>query len=132
MVDFKKSNVSISVDLKSGLVKFDSLNTNSAFGNHSKLGRNELLLLIALFENIDVPLSRVELIERCWGKKFVTDNTLSVSVSKLRKLLSIIDCHEDLKTINCFGYMLTSKIGSYQKVINVKIHKLVISSYVSI
>ncbi|MFB2776776.1 winged helix-turn-helix domain-containing protein [Shewanella xiamenensis] len=127
MVDFKESNVLILVDMKSGLVKFELSNPNLVFDKPYRLGRNELLLLIALFESLDVPLSRVELIKRCWVKKFVTDNTLSVSVSKLRKLLSIINCHDDLKTINCYGYMLAPEVANYQKVTTDKLEMLVIS-----
>ncbi|KPN75519.1 MULTISPECIES: winged helix-turn-helix domain-containing protein [Shewanella] len=127
MVDFKESNVLILVDMKSGLVKFELSNSNLVFDRSCRLGRNELLLLIALFESLDVPLSRVELIKMCWENKFVTDNTLSVSVSKLRKLLSIIDCHDDLKTINCYGYMLAPEVANYQKVTTDKVDLLVIS-----
>jgi len=127
MVDFKESNVLILVDMKSGLVKFELSNSNLVFDRPYRLGRNELLLLIALFESLDVPLSRIELIKRCWEKKFVTDNTLSVSVSKLRKLLSIINCHDDLKTINCYGYMLAPEVANYQKVTTDKVEMLVIS-----
>lgn len=127
MVNFKESNVLILVDMKSGLVKFELSNSNLVFDRPYRLGRNELLLLIALFESLDVPLSRIELIKRCWEKKFVTDNTLSVSVSKLRKLLSIINCHDDLKTINCYGYMLAPEVANYQKVTTDKVEMLVIS-----
>lgn len=115
MVDFDKRNISIFVDLKSGLVKFDSSIANLTSKKFHKLGRYDLCLLITLFESIDVPLSRVDLIDMCWGNKFVTDNTLSVSVLKLRGLLSTIGCHGDLRTINCYGYMLTPETGSYQK-----------------
>lgn len=127
MVDFKEGNVLILVDMKSGLVKFELSNSNLVFDRPCRLGRNELLLLIALFESLDIPLSRIELIKMCWEKKFVTDNTLSVSVSKLRKLLSIIDCHDDLKTINCYGYMLAPEVANYQKVTTDKVDLLVIS-----
>lgn len=129
MAYFNKMNVSIFVDLKSGLVKFDSSVANSVSSKVYRIGRNELYLLVILFESIDIPLARVELIDKCWGNKFVTDNTLSVSVSKLRKLLSSIGCHDDLKTINCYGYMLTPEVGNYQIVTNEKVQQLVISRF---
>lgn len=115
----EKAN-SLVIDLDSGLVTEHLANRTQSLSNHL-LGRNELKLLRFLFTNKCRPISRDELMTQIWKGRFVGDNTLSVTVSKVRRLLERVDCSDDIKTISCYGYMFDPANGKYKNVAGRKV-----------
>lgn len=117
--DNKKIN-SLMIDLDSGLVTEYLTSQSQSPANHL-MGRNELKLIRFLFTNKGRPISRDELMSQIWKGRFVGDNTLSVTVSKVRRLLERVDCSEDIKTISCYGYMFDPAHGKYKNVAGRKV-----------
>lgn len=76
--------------------------------NHGKeiqLSRGEYRLLCLLLENKGKTISRERLLEQIWDKneKYVHDNTLTVTMKRLREKL---DKPSWIKTIRSFGYRI--------------------------
>lgn len=69
------------------------------------LSQLEYGLFLALMENIGRTLPRAQLLERIWDSSgnYVNDNTLTVTVKRLREKLGNPPC---LKTIRSFGYRM--------------------------
>jgi len=73
------------------------------------LREKEAAILKLLLEKMKTPVKREDIIERVWkGLPFSLDNTLDVSVSRLKKALSSFP-HIRIKSIYGVGYMLTDK-----------------------
>lgn len=77
------------------------------------LGRKEIALFNLLFENKGVPLSRDKIMDNVWDGSIVGDNTLSVTVSKLRKALRRVDRSGDIVTLGRFGYVLNLPMDKF-------------------
>lgn len=75
-----------------------------------RLGAMEYELLRILLENKNRTVTRGMLLEHVWdvGGNFVNDNTLTVTVKRLREKLGQPSC---LKTIRSFGYRMEEKNG---------------------
>lgn len=69
------------------------------------LSQPEYQLLLALMENKGKTVTRTQLLELVWDSNgnYVNDNTLTVTVKRLREKLQHPDC---LKTIRSFGYRM--------------------------
>lgn len=76
------------------------------------LNKNEFKLLKKLMENHDTIVSREELIEEVWDDMtFIEDNTLTVNISKIKRILEKLSLKDVLKNKRGIGYILdTSNI----------------------
>lgn len=71
-----------------------------------ELTKNEIYILKALIENKNKIVSRDELIRRLWeDERFVSDNTLTVNVNRLRKKLEELGLGTFIETKVGQGYM---------------------------
>ena len=70
-----------------------------------ELTANEYKLLHILLTNKNQTLLRGQLLEKLWdeNEQFVSDNTLTVTMKRLREKLKYPDC---IKTIRGIGYLL--------------------------
>ncbi|MBC5638080.1 response regulator transcription factor [Ornithinibacillus sp. BX22] len=76
--------------------------------NHGEveLTKNEIYILKILLENMNQIVSRDELIRQLWDdERFVSDNTLTVNVNRLRKRLEEIAMGQYIETKVGQGYM---------------------------
>ena len=81
-------------------------NTVSNHNGTIELTKNELFILRSLVENKNKIVSRDELINRLWDdKRFVSDNTLTVNVNRLRKHLGQLGLGKYIETKVGQGYM---------------------------
>ncbi|MFC0298070.1 response regulator transcription factor [Geobacillus jurassicus] len=78
-----------------------------------ELTKNELLILKHLLTKKNQIVTRTELIKRLWqDERFVSDNTLTVNVNRLRKKLDELDLGRFIETKVGQGYMATEE-GSH-------------------
>jgi len=71
-----------------------------------ELTKNEMYILKVLIERKNRIVSRVELMQRLWDDdRFVSDNTLTVNVNRLRKKLEALDLADSIETKVGQGYM---------------------------
>lgn len=76
----------------------------------AELTKNEMLILAMLLERKNTIVSREELIESLWkNEQFVSDNTLTVNVNRLRKRLETIGLGAYIETKVGQGYMATEE-----------------------
>lgn len=89
---------SASVDFVKGTVKNDV--------GEIELTKNEMFILKILIEHNNQTVSREELINELWNdERFVSDNTLTVNVNRLRKSLENIGLGHYIETKVGQGYM---------------------------
>ncbi|WP_062200437.1 response regulator transcription factor [Massilibacterium senegalense] len=75
-----------------------------------ELTKNELLILKMLIEHTNKIVSREALMNRLWDdERFVSDNTLTVNVNRLRKKLDDIELGRYIVTKVGQGYMATEE-----------------------
>lgn len=75
--------------------------------NEVELTKNESYILSILAQNIDEVVSRNEIIESLWyDSRFISDNTLTVNVNRLRKKLEEIGLDNAIETKTGSGYVL--------------------------
>ncbi|HAM80529.1 response regulator [Ornithinibacillus bavariensis] len=71
-----------------------------------ELSKNEIYILKILLENSNQIVSREELMKELWNDdRFISDNTLTVNVNRLRKRLEEIDLGQFIETKVGLGYM---------------------------
>lgn len=76
-------------------------------GELLELTKNESYILSILSQNAGDTVSRTEIIESLWDdSKFISDNTLTVNVNRLRKKLESIGLTEAIQTKTGIGYIL--------------------------
>ncbi|WP_010096297.1 response regulator transcription factor [Ornithinibacillus scapharcae] len=89
---------SATVDYVKGTVKNDI--------GEIELTKNEMFILKILIEHNNQIVSREELISELWNdERFVSDNTLTVNVNRLRKSLEVINLGHFIETKIGQGYM---------------------------
>ena len=72
-----------------------------------ELTKNESYILSILSQSAGETVSRTEIIEALWDdSKFISDNTLTVNVNRLRKKLENIGLSEAIHTKTGIGYIL--------------------------
>lgn len=88
-----------------GIVLDESRQTVTCRGQAVQLGQLEYQLLRLLLHNKGCTMTRQQLLERLWdcNGRFVNDNTLTVTMKRLREKLGQPGC---LKTVRSFGYRL--------------------------
>ncbi|QQD85213.1 MULTISPECIES: response regulator transcription factor [Jeotgalicoccus] len=75
--------------------------------NEVELTKNESYILSILAQNIDEVISRNDIIESLWDdSRFISDNTLTVNVNRLRKKLEEIGLDDAIETKTGSGYVL--------------------------
>ena len=88
--------------------------TNSTvkyIGQEIELTKNELRILVCLFENEGKIVSRDVLMENMWNSSlFIDDNTLTVNINRLRKKLETIELGELIRTKRAMGYVLNDMV----------------------
>ena len=74
-------------------------------GEEVSLSRSEYQLLLYLLQNKGRTVTREKLLEHVWdvNGNFVTDNTLTVTMKRLREKLGQPEC---LKTVRSVGYRI--------------------------
>lgn len=91
-----------------------SKNTVTNDSGSIELTKNEIYILKILIEHKNKIVSREKLIEHLWDdERFVSDNTLTVNVNRLRKKLGEIGLSEFIETKVGQGYMATEE-ATYQ------------------
>lgn len=97
-------------DLQNGVVQYI---TSNGVTRRSRLGKKEKELLLFLIANQNKILSKDVILEEIWHDRLVCENTASVTLSNIRRLLKKAD--EDcacLTTISGTGYIFNpSKSG---------------------
>jgi OmpR family two-component system bacitracin resistance response regulator BceR len=79
----------------------------------AELTKNEMFILTYLVERKNKIVSRDELIASLWNnEQFVSDNTLTVNVNRLRKKLESIGLDPYIETKVGQGYMATEEAGA--------------------
>ncbi|WP_343346569.1 response regulator transcription factor [Terrisporobacter petrolearius] len=100
-------------DLKSEIIKFKDITLNIVDGNiyfkdeNTELTKNELRIMKILMENQEKIVSRDEIIEELWDTdEFISENTLTVNVNRLRKKLDSIGLNDFIETKKGQGYII--------------------------
>ncbi|UPA30972.1 response regulator transcription factor [Terrisporobacter glycolicus] len=100
-------------DLKSEIIKFKDITLNIVDGNiyfkdeNTELTKNELKIMKILMENQEKIVSRDEIIEELWDTdEFISENTLTVNVNRLRKKLDSIGLNDFIETKKGQGYII--------------------------
>ena len=100
-------------DLKSEIIKFKNITLNIVdgkiyFNNENvELTKNELKIMKILMENQEKIVSRDEIIEDLWDTdEFISENTLTVNVNRLRKKLDSIGLNNLIETKKGQGYII--------------------------
>lgn len=99
---FNKSK-GVFFDLHNGVVQYC---TNHGTMQRSRLGKKEKALLLFLIANQNKILSKEVILEQIWHDRIVCENTASVTLSNIRRLLKKAD--EDcacLTTVSGSGYI---------------------------
>lgn len=88
-------------------------NTVSNEHGVATLTKNEMYILKILIEHKNVIVSREDLITSLWDQAhFVSDNTLTVNVNRLRKKLEPLHLHESIETKVGQGYIALEEVSS--------------------
>ena len=78
-------------------------------GEKYELSKNEFRILQILFEHAGNTVTREEIMRRLWDDEcFVDDNTLTVNVNRLRKVLEGAGLQDFILTKKGVGYQLKS------------------------
>lgn len=100
-------------DLKSDIIKFKDITLNIVedkvyFKDENvDLTKNELKIMNILMNNQEKIVSREEIIEELWDTdEFISENTLTVNVNRLRKKLDSIGLNDFIETKKGQGYIL--------------------------
>ena len=104
---------SYSNDLKSDVIKFKDITLNIVEGKlyfkgeDIDLTKNELKIMNILMSNQEKIVSREEIIEELWDTdEFISENTLTVNVNRLRKKLNSIGLEDVIGTKKGQGYII--------------------------
>ena len=100
-------------DLKSDIIKFKDITLNIVEGKvyfkdkSVDLTKNELKIMNILMNNQEKIVSREGIIEELWDTdEFISENTLTVNVNRLRKKLDSIGLNDFIETKKGQGYIL--------------------------
>ena len=100
-------------DLKSDVIKFKDITLNIVEGKlyfkgeNVDLTKNELKIMNILMSNQEKIVSREEIIEELWDTdEFISENTLTVNVNRLRKKLKSIGLEDVIETKKGQGYII--------------------------
>lgn len=76
------------------------------------LSKKELQLLLYFLENPKQIISKEQILEAVWDidGKFVDDNTVPVTISRLKKKVGMDDTYEYIKNVRGIGYLWTTDV----------------------
>ncbi|MDD3363224.1 MAG: response regulator transcription factor [Hespellia sp.] len=75
-----------------------------------ELSKNEALVIRCLFEKAPDVVTREELLNQIWDEEcFVEENTLNVTISRIRKRMEQIESKIDIKAVRGVGYRMGVK-----------------------
>ena len=104
---------SYNMDLKTDIVKFEDVTLNLVESKiyykdtEVDLTKNELKIMKILMENQEHIVSRDDIIEELWDTdEFISENTLTVNINRLRKKLEGINLNDFILTKKGQGYMI--------------------------
>lgn len=82
-------------------------------GEELNLSKKEIQLLHYFLEHPGQIISKEQILEAVWGLdgQFVDDNTVPVTISRLKKRLSSNEEGEYIKNVRGFGYLWTTKVS---------------------
>ena len=99
--------------MKSDIIKFKDITLNIVESKlyfkdkKVELTKNELKIMKILMENQEKIVSRDEIIEELWDTdEFISENTLTVNVNRLRKKLDTIELEDFILTKKGQGYII--------------------------
>lgn len=88
-------------------------NTVTSQGKKVELSKNEMFILKLLVERKNQIVTREELIRQLWeDERFISDNTLTVNVNRLRKRLDPLGLGRFIETKVGQGYIATEEGGA--------------------
>ncbi len=100
-------------DIKGEIIKFKDVTLNLVEGKiyfkneNTELTKNELKIMKILMENQEKIVSKDEIIEELWDTdEFISENTLTVNVNRLRRKLDSIGLNDFIETKKGQGYIL--------------------------
>lgn len=100
-------------DLKSEIIKFKDVTLNLVEGKvyykdkSDELTKNELKIMKILMENQEKIVDRETIIEELWdSEEFISENTLTVNVNRLRKKIENIGLKDFIVTKKGQGYIV--------------------------
>lgn len=100
-------------EVKSDIIKFKDITLNIVESKlyfkdkKVELTKNELKIMKILMENQEKIVSRDEIIEELWDTdEFISENTLTVNVNRLRKKLDTIELEDFILTKKGQGYII--------------------------
>ncbi|MGL5345462.1 MAG: winged helix-turn-helix domain-containing protein [Plesiomonas sp.] len=105
-------NKCISFDLETGVVDYQMDNGNMM---RSRLGKKDRDVLNYLVRNVGRIISKEDILEAVWSHRIVCDNTVSVALSNVRKMLKKAD--EDcscLTNISGAGYIFDPRKSGFK------------------
>ncbi len=101
-----KENVADRIDCRDFCINLSRSNIEHN-GREYELTKNELKILVFLYENKGAIVSRDELMTQLWNNDmFIDDNTLTVNINRLRKKLEDIGLGQIIETKRGRGYMV--------------------------
>ncbi len=90
---------SVHFDLGKGTISRDEV--------QEELTKNEMRILLCLFQNKGQIVTREQLMNYLWNESvYIDDNTLTVNINRLRKKLMGFGCEELIETKRGMGYLL--------------------------
>src|SRR5699024_3174422 len=96
-----------------------------------ELTKNESFILSVLSQKMNEVVLRNEIIEALWDdSRFISDNTLTVNVNRLRKKLEVIGLHNAVETKTGSGYILKRWKMYFKENISVIILFLIMISFI--
>lgn len=101
-----QSTKSTEVEFFEGNFQLNSLTNTLKLNGHSvRLTPTETIILKLFFTSSNKILSRKEIIKQLWdNEEFISENTLDVNISRLRRKLSQIDQDNHIITVHGKGY----------------------------
>ena len=100
-------------DLKSEIIKFKDVTLNLVEvkiyykDKHIELTKNELKIMKILMDNQEKIVSREDIIEELWDTdEFISENTLTVNINRLRRKLDVIGLKNFITTKKGQGYII--------------------------
>lgn len=105
------------LDEHAGVSKYDA-GTHS-FISIEPISKQEQRLLTCMMAHDDVLITRGMLLSQVWGGRIVSNNSINVSISRLRKKLKYIDCNGScLKAVRNSGFIFSARCAGLTPVVS--------------
>ncbi|HDN9005303.1 MULTISPECIES: winged helix-turn-helix domain-containing protein [Aeromonas] len=114
----------VTFDLQNGIVEYKAL---GGLLVQSRLGKKDRDVLIYLINNVGRLISKDEILHSVWTNRIVCDNTVSVSLSNIRKFLRKAD--EDcscLTNVSGSGYIFNPAKSGFRLEKQLKVNEFAV------